>query len=86
MNVQLFKVLSDPTRMKILDYIKNNPNSVCCDIAKHIRKDASTTCRHIEALKAVGLIETRKNGKYLSCSLKNPKKIENLMKIADSLG
>ncbi len=85
MNVQLFKVLSDATRLKILEYIKNNPNSVCCDIAKHIKKDASTTCRHIEAMKKSGIVTTRKEGKYLTCYLKDSKKVENLLQIAESL-
>lgn len=85
MNVQLFKVLSDATRMKIMEYIKNNPNSVCCDIAKHIKKDASTTCRHIEIMKKAGLVETKRKGKYITCCVKDGKKIETLIKVADSL-
>ncbi len=85
MSVQLFKAVSDKTRLKILEYIKENPNSVCCDIAKHIKKDASTTCRHIEVMKKAGLVETRRSGKYIACSLKSPKKIENLLKIAKSM-
>ena len=86
MNVQLFKAMSDKTRLKILEYIKENPNSVCCDIAKHVKKDASTTCRHIEVMKKAGLVETKRNGKYITCSLKDAAKTDRLMETAKSIG
>lgn len=86
MNVQLFKVLSDNTRLSILEYVRKNPNSVCCDIAKHIKKDASTTCRHIEIMKKAGLVETKRSGKYTACSLKDAAKTNRLMETAKSIG
>ena len=80
--VSLFKVLGDETRLMIIDYIHKNKKSTCCQIAEHLKKDVSTTFRHIEALKYAGIIETRKDGKFLECKIKDEKLVRELFELA----
>jgi len=80
--VQLFKVLGDETRLRIIGYIQRNKKNTCCQIAEHIKKDVSTTFRHLEALKQAGIIETRKEGKFLECRIKDEKLVRGLFELA----
>lgn len=82
MQTLIFEALSDRTRMKIINYIKRRGNCVCCDIARHIKKDVSTTFRHIEILERAGIVNAKKDGRFLVCSLKNAAKLNKLFEIA----
>lgn len=50
------KALSDPTRIKILELLREHPMSVS-EIAERLGRDKSTVYRHIKALEDAGLVE-----------------------------
>ncbi|MBU0628168.1 MAG: metalloregulator ArsR/SmtB family transcription factor [Nanoarchaeota archaeon] len=76
---KLFSALGDQTRLKIIEYLIKNNCKCICHIAKYVKKDQSTVFRHIEILKNAGLIETRKQDKFLFCSIKDQEKLKRLM-------
>lgn len=82
----LFKIIGDETRLKIINFLITHKKSVCCDIAKHIKKDTSTTFRHIKILEKANLIKAKKQGKFLVCSLENEEKVRKLFDIVKNFG
>lgn len=61
--VEFFKVLSDETRLKILQYLANSPElhvRALCDLLKQSQPAVS---HHLALLRMVGLIEYRRDGK-----------------------
>ncbi len=77
----LFELLADDSRKKILNLLSKKDKVVCCDISRAIKRDVSTTTRHIALLRQFNLIKTKRIGKFIVCSLKNKKDYGNLMKL-----
>lgn len=97
MNVRLFKALSDPTRLHILEFL----SSCCCrqaavredggvegptagEVCCHITgadKITSTVSHHLHELEEVGMVSLEKRGKSTLCTL-NP---EALLEVASHL-
>lgn len=63
-----FKALSDPTRREILNLLKEGPMAAG-DIADRFQMTGATISHHLSILKASGLIDEEKNGKYRYYSL-----------------
>lgn len=63
-----FKALSDPTRREILNLLKDRPMAAG-DIADHFKMTGATISHHLSILKASGLIDDERNGKYIYYSL-----------------
>lgn len=62
--VEFFKVLSDETRLKILQYLANSTElhvRALCDLLKQSQPAVS---HHLALLRMVGLIECRRDGKH----------------------
>lgn len=78
---KFFKALGDPIRLKIIDHLMKNNSPVCvCDLSKTVKRDVSVIFRHAQLLKDVGIIETRKENKFLMCKIKDKTKMEELLK------
>jgi DNA-binding transcriptional ArsR family regulator len=60
--INFFKVLSDPTRLDILEYIKNNPSS-SGNIQKVLNISQSYASHQLKKLYDADLIEYEKKGK-----------------------
>ncbi len=75
MQILKLKALADRTRLNMINYLGDGGDKSCCQIAEHVKKDASTVFRHLEILKRAGIIKTRKDGQKLICSLKDKRKI-----------
>jgi ArsR family transcriptional regulator len=65
---QLFKALSDETRLRILFLIKEGEICVC-DIADTLQMTQPNISFHLSMLKEAGLIKDRKNGRWVHYSL-----------------
>lgn len=77
---KLFSALGSETRLEIVDYLlKNEKNNCICHLSAYLKKDQSTTFRHIEILERAGIIETEKCGKFLFCKIKDKNKIKKLI-------
>jgi ArsR family transcriptional regulator len=85
----LFRALSDPNRVRILNFLKNrsglsrtcsgeNTEGMCyCmkDIAASLEITLPTVSHHIRELVQVGLIFVQKKGRFAHCHI-NPEKIQ----------
>ncbi|MCK6255663.1 autorepressor SdpR family transcription factor [Fictibacillus sp. KIGAM418] len=65
---EVFKALSDPTRRKILDLLKNQDLSAG-EIADHFQMTKPTISHHLNTLKKTGLIQDVKQGQFVIYSL-----------------
>lgn len=57
----VFKALSHPTRLFIVNKLKEQPYCVC-DLTRLIGADTSTISKHLSVLKASGFVTDRKQG------------------------
>lgn len=65
----IFKSLSDPSRLRILKMLQIKPLCVC-EITEILGLAASTVSNHLTILKNAGFIEDCKEGKWINYSLK----------------
>lgn len=68
---QIFKVLSNQTRIEILDMVKDNEVAVL-EIAKHLHKAKANISQHLAILRYLGLVSARRDGKHIFYKTKNP--------------
>lgn len=71
------KALSDKTRREILNLLKNG-NMTAGDIAASFSMTQATVSHHLSVLKDAGLINDRREGKYIYYEL-NTSVIEEIM-------
>jgi ArsR family transcriptional regulator len=61
----VFKALSDPTRIRIVNLLANSSRPVClCDINDHFELSQPTMTHHLKKLVAVGLLERKQQGTW----------------------
>ncbi|GAB4150142.1 MAG: metalloregulator ArsR/SmtB family transcription factor [Planctomycetota bacterium] len=68
---QLFKALSHPSRLYIVELLAKGPRCVC-DITGHVGVDISTVSKHLSVLKNAGVVTDAKNGNMVFYSLRMP--------------
>jgi ArsR family transcriptional regulator len=74
----VFKALSHPTRLKILDLLSSAGEICVCDIVKELGVDQPTVSKHLSILKNAGIIDSRKEGLMVFYQLKIPCAMEFL--------
>ena len=65
---ELFKVLADPTRSKLV-YILAHEELCVCDLATILGASVSNISHHLRVLRAASLVKKRKEGKQVFYSL-----------------
>lgn len=75
MHADLCKLLANPTRIKILEEIKDEEKSVS-EIASAIDVRQPTTSQHLAELRKRGIITGRKEGTHVYYKLTHPKIIK----------
>jgi ArsR family transcriptional regulator len=61
---RVFRILSDPTRLRLLNLLRDG--EVCvCDLTDTLRVVQPKVSRHLAQLKRIGLIEARREGKWM---------------------
>jgi len=60
----IFKALSDPTRLKIVEFLMNGEKCVC-ELYPHVKRTQSTTSIQLKKLEKLGIITSRREGKYV---------------------
>ena len=59
----VLKALGDPTRLRMLDLLAQQPEPLCvCDITPQFAQAQPTISHHLRILREAGLIETEKRG------------------------
>ena len=71
----MFKAISDPTRLKIL-YLLQDGELCVCEIITALEKPQSTISHHLNVLKNAGFIKGRKEGVWIHYNLVNPEIID----------
>lgn len=61
---QALKAAADPTRTRILKLLEAGPLCVC-QVQAVLRLAPSTVSKHLSLLKAAGLVEERRDGKWI---------------------
>lgn len=76
-----FKALGHPTRLRILGLLR--PGGLCvCQITAVLELAASTVSAHLGELKQAGLVQERKDGRFVSYSLAVEASVRPLLDLA----
>jgi ArsR family transcriptional regulator len=78
--VAVFKALADPTRLKILECVKNGEKCIC-EIIPSTQKSQPNVSQHLKILKIAGLIEERKEKTNILIKVSN----QTIFTIIDSV-
>jgi len=76
--IDIFKALADPTRLKILDCIKNGEKCIC-EVIPYTGKSQPNVSLHLKILKHAGLVNERKDGTRIMLSIAD----KNIFKLID---
>jgi DNA-binding transcriptional ArsR family regulator len=66
---ELFRVLGDPTRIEILRLLCEDEEVACTTLEQVLPISKSTISYHVKALKSLGLLTVRKDGRYFHYTL-----------------
>ena len=80
---QLFRALSDPTRLRILDRLRSGEKCVC-DLTDALDAGQSLLSFHLKALKEAGLVTDRRQGRWAYYTL-NAEAAEEAAALVQSL-
>jgi ArsR family transcriptional regulator len=73
---QIFKALSEESRLRIISVLFQSELCVC-DIEDALQLTQSNVSRHLTILKNVGIIKSYKNAQWIYYSLSDEFKVEN---------
>jgi ArsR family transcriptional regulator len=76
--VEIFKALADPTRLKILECIKDEEKCIC-EVIPYTGKSQPNVSLHLKVLKQAGLVNERKDGTKIMLSIAD----KNIFKLID---
>lgn len=68
--VDVFKALADPTRLKILECIRKGEKCIC-EIIPYTAKSQPNVSQHLKVLKNAGVIDERKEGTRIIIKVTN---------------
>ncbi len=81
MKAEVLKALAQPTRLKILELLRNGERCIC-EIVPAVNGEQSNISRHISLMQKSHLVTTRKDGVKVIVKVKDPK----IFEILDSIG
>jgi len=82
---RVFKALSDPTRRRVLQLLRERPMSAG-ELAEHFPVSKPTMSAHFSVLHEAGLVEAEKNGRTILYRLKMSVLEDALLGFAQTLG
>jgi ArsR family transcriptional regulator len=69
----LFKALSHPVRLRLLDLISQGSGRLCsCDLEPHFDLTQPTISHHLKILREAGLLQAESDGVYVLYTLNRP--------------
>jgi DNA-binding transcriptional ArsR family regulator len=71
MKADVLKVLAQPTRLKILECLRNGEKCIC-EIVPALNGEQSNISRHISLMQKSNLVTTRKDGVRVMVKVTNP--------------
>jgi ArsR family transcriptional regulator len=83
---EVFKALSDPARIRIVNMLANSDKPVCiCDLTEPLGLTQPTVSHHMKKLLDAGLIDREQRGKWAYFNL-IPEALRTLATVADLKG
>lgn len=80
---EFYKALAHPTRIKILELLKNGEKCVC-NIIEELGLEQSNVSQHLNVLKNQGIVVSRREGTFVMYYVLNPR-IYDLIDITDKI-
>ena len=80
---RLFRALADETRLRLLEQLRAGEQCVC-DLRDEVASSQSLVSFHLRALKDVGLVTDRRDGRWVYYSL-NRETFETIRRFVDHL-
>ncbi len=74
---QVFKALSDESRLRIINILVHSGELCVCDIESIMGFTQTKVSRHLTYLKKVGLVDGRRHGLWMLYSMAKPKSDEH---------
>ena len=71
----VLKALAQPTRLKIIDFLRDGERCVC-EIFPAINEEQSNTSRHLNMMLSAGVLFRRKDGLKIYYAIKHPEILE----------
>ena len=81
LKAEVLKVLAQPTRLKILELLRNGERCIC-EIVPAINGEQSNISKHISLMQKSNLVTTRKDGVKVMVKVKDPKIFEILDRVS----
>lgn len=75
LRAEILKALAQPTRLKIIDFLREGERCVC-EIFPAIGEEQSNTSRHLNMMLAAGVLSRRKDGLKIYYAIKHPEILE----------
>lgn len=80
---RFFRVLGDPKRLKILEFLLDGEKSVGA-IVDHLQASQGRVSNHLACLRWCGVVGTRRDGKFVYYRLADPR-VRDVVRLADSI-
>jgi DNA-binding transcriptional ArsR family regulator len=74
---EILKAISHPTRLKILELLKERERCVC-EIYPALKQEQPNISRHLNLMKRAGILDSRKEGLHITYWIKAPEIVEIL--------
>ena len=71
LKADVLKALGQPTRLKILELLRDGERCVC-EIFPAIKEEQSNVSRHLALMKAAGILTSRKQGQMVHYRVRDP--------------
>jgi ArsR family transcriptional regulator len=81
METRALEALSDDNRLAIVTLLAGGGELCVCDVSESLGISSALASHHLKKLREAGLVDTRRKGPWLHCSLRR----EALLSIADEL-
>jgi len=75
LRAEILKTLGQPTRLKIIDFLRDGERCVC-EIFPAIGEEQSNTSRHLNLMVSTGVLCRRKEGVKIFYAVKHPETLE----------
>lgn len=79
----VFKALGHPTRIQIIEQLKDGERCVC-DILANIESEQSNTSQHLTILKNQGILDSKKDGSRVIYSIRSQEVLE-MIELAEKI-
>lgn len=80
---RFLKAIAQPTRLKILYFLKDG-EKCACKIIPNMAEDQSSVSRHLNNLKNAGILESRKEGVSVYYKIKD-KRVFSILDLVDNI-